>query len=43
MSFAQEDKAGVWSEVKRFFPKTIEVEVHQKIPLLLSCDKKEGD
>ena len=37
MRFAQEDEAGVRGQVKGFFPKAMEVEVHQKIPLLLSC------
>jgi hypothetical protein len=43
MRFAQEDKAGVRGQVKRLFTKAMEVEVHQKIPLLLSYDKKEGE
>jgi len=43
MRFAQEDKAGVRSQVKRLFTKAMEVEVHQEIPLLLSYDKKEGE
>jgi hypothetical protein len=29
---AQEDKAGVWSQVKRLFPKTMKIEVHLTIP-----------
>jgi hypothetical protein len=35
MRFAQKDEAGVGSQVKRFFPKTIEIEIHQKISLIL--------
>jgi hypothetical protein len=41
--FTQEDKPGIRGQVKRFFPETIEVEVHQRIPLLLSRDKKERE
>ena len=43
MRFAQEDKAGVRGQVKGLFPKAMEVKVHQNIPLLPSCDKKEGE
>jgi hypothetical protein len=42
MRFAQEDEAGVRGQVKGFFPKAMEVEVHQKISLvtLMSLNKK---
>src|SRR4030042_1111877 len=33
MVFAQEDKTGVWGQVKRFFPEAMKIKVHRMIPL----------
>jgi hypothetical protein len=40
MRLAQKDKAGVRGQVKRLFTKTMEIDIHQEIPLLRSYDKK---